>query len=190
MDFLYQSVWFWLVYLLVMLFVAAAVAVVWRAIGPGNLWCGLSVAGGTWGLTPALCAPAVVRRVPRHWFRVPAGERVLHRIVGVGLFGWLLDLSGWNRLIKPLRGFSGSRASLLSLEQSARSVAAAHGLCFAIHVVLAIGALFSRHPLSGALWMLAPGVVVHFYPVLVQRALMLRLQPLLDRPPAAHTSIV
>jgi hypothetical protein len=32
-------------------------------------------------------------------FAVPRymGERALHRIVGVGVFGWLLDVSGWNR---------------------------------------------------------------------------------------------
>jgi hypothetical protein len=33
----------------------------------------------------------------------------------------------------------------------------------------------------GALWILLPGVVVHLYPVLLQRSIMLRLQPLLDK---------
>jgi hypothetical protein len=46
---------------------------------------------------------------------------------------------------------------------------------------LAVFALFSRHPLRGALWMLLPGVVVHLYPVLLQRSFLLRLQPLLDK---------
>ena len=140
----------------------------------------MSVACGTCALVPAVPAPAVVRRVPRRWFHVPAGERVLHRIVGVGAFGWLLDVSGWNRhVLEPLRGFSGKRAGLLSLEQSVRAGAVSHGICFAIHVLLAVLALFSRHPLRGALWMLLPEVVVHLYPVLVQRSIMLRLQPLL-----------
>lgn len=53
-----------------------------------------------------------MRRVPRQLFRVPMRERVLHRIVGIGGFGRLLDLSGWNRLIEPVRGFSGKRARL------------------------------------------------------------------------------
>jgi hypothetical protein len=123
-----------------------------------------------------------MQRVPRQWFRVPAGERVLHRFVGVGVFGWLLDVSGWNRyVLEPQRGFSGKRAGLLSLEQSVRGAAVAHGTCFAIHVFLATLALFSRHPWSAALWMLLPGVVVHLYPVLLQRSIMLRLQPLLDK---------
>lgn len=37
-----------------------------------------------------------------------------------------------------------------------------------------------QYPWS-ALWMLLPGVVTHFYPVLLQRSTMLRLQPLLNR---------
>ena len=146
----------------------------------------VGVVGATFTLGPAVAAP-VMRRVPRQWFRVPAGERVLHRILGVGIFGWLLDVSGWNRLVaEPMRGFSGKRAGLPSLEQGVRANVSAHGICFAIHVLLAVLALFSRHPFSrqawsGALWMLLPGVVVHLYPVLLQRSMMLRLQPLLDK---------
>jgi hypothetical protein len=104
------------------------------------------------------------------------------RIVGVEIFGWLLDVSGWNRYVpEPIRGFSGKRADLPSLEQSVRSSASGHGTCFAIHILLAVFALFSRHPWSGALWMLLPGVPVHLYPVLLQRSIMLPLQPLLDK---------
>jgi hypothetical protein len=85
-----------------------------------------------------------MRIVPRQWFRVPECERVLYRILGVGIFGWLLDVSGWNRHVaKPMRGFSGKRAGLPSLEQSVRANVSAHGTCFAIHVLLAILALFS-----------------------------------------------
>jgi len=181
MDFLFQSAWFWFVYLLFLMFEAVAIAVVWFAVGPSNPWCAFAVVGATWSLTLALCAPAVIRRVPEQWFRVPTGERVLHQILFVGLFSWLLDLSRWNRLIKPLRGFSHNRAGLVRLEQAARTSGTAHGICFAIHVLLAILALFSRHPWSGALWMLLPGSVVHLYPLLLQRSIMLRLQPRLDK---------
>ena len=62
-----------------------------------------------------------------------------------------------------------------------RGNASAHGACFAIHTLLAAVALFTGHP-WGALWILLPGVVVHLYPVLLQRSIMLRLQPLLDKP--------
>ena len=108
-------------------------------------------------------------------------EGVIHRMVGVGIFWWLLDISGWNHLITRMRGFSGKKSGLLSLEQHARAGAIAHGICFAMHVILAVLALFSSYPCSGALWMLLPGVVVHLYPMLLQRSMILRLQPLLDR---------
>ena len=115
------------------------------------------VVAWTWVLGPGVAGP-VMRHLPRHWFRVPTGERVLHRVLGVGIFGWLLERSGWNRhLAKPMRGFDGSRAGLLSLERSVRGGASAHGTCFAIHVLLAALALFTGHP-WGALWMLLPGV--------------------------------
>jgi hypothetical protein len=172
----FQSVW----YRLVLLFFAMELAVFWFVLGPSSPWYAVGVAGITFALGPAVAGP-VKRRVPQQWFRVPPGERILHRILGIGVFGWLLDVSGWNRVVaKPMRGFSGKKAGLISLEQSLRGNVSAHGTCLAIHVLLAILALFSRHPWSGALWMLLPGVVVHLYPVLLQRSIMLRLQPLLD----------
>jgi len=104
-------------------------------------------------------------------------------MLGVSVFGWLLDLSGWNRhVLEPLRGFSGKRAGLLSLEQSVRAAAVSHGTCFATHLLLAMLALFSRHPfsadMSAAPRMLLPGAVVHLYPVLLQRTIVLPLWPL------------
>jgi hypothetical protein len=173
----FQGAW----YRLTLLFLAMLLAVGWFALGPNSPAYSVGVVGGTFVLGPVVAAP-VMRRVPRQWFRVPTSERVLHRTVGVGFFGWLLDVSGWNRRVaEPMRGFSGKRAGLPSLEQSVRGNVSAHGTCFAIHVLLAILALLSRHPWSAALWMLLPGVVVHLYPVLLQRSIMLRLQPLLDK---------
>ena len=173
----FQSAW----YRLALLFFATYLIVFWFVAGPGNPWYALMVAWGTCSLEPAVPA-SLMRRVPRQWLRVPAGERVLHRIAGIGLFGWLLDVSGWNRLIKPLRGFPGTKAGLQSLEEHARFGAIAHGICFAIHLLLAVLALFSRRAWIAALWMLLPGVVVHLYPVLLQRSMLLRLQPLIARP--------
>ena len=186
MDVLFQSVWFRLSYLLSL---AVYVTVFWFVLGPASKvagattpWYAVSVACGTFGLVVAMPAPAVMRRVPRQWLRVSERERLLHRVLGVGVFGWLLDVSGWNpHVLEPLRGFSGKRAGLPSLEQSVGAAAVSHGICFAIHVLLAVLALFSRYPWSAALWMLLPGVVVHLYPVLLQRSIMLRLQPLLDK---------
>ena len=189
-DVIFQNVWVRLMYFL---FWAIYITVFWFVLGPASKLAGattplyaVSVVLATCALGPALPAPAIARRVPNQWFRVHAGERVLYRMLGVGVFGWMLDVSGWNRrVLEPLRGFTGTRVGLFFLEQSVRAAAVSHGICFAIHVVLAALALFSRHPWSGALWMLFPGVVLHLYPVLLQRYTMLRLQPLLDT--MAHT---
>jgi hypothetical protein len=176
---LFQKVWFTGLYVAAC---ASYLAFLWFVLGPANPLYALSVVGVTWSLTPAAFVVGLERRVPRHWFRVAACERILLRLLGVGLFGWLLDLSGWNRLVvRPMRGFTGRRTALLVLEESVRATAAAHGICFAIHVLLASLALFTAHPWRGALWMLLPGVGPHLYPLLVQRAVLLRLQPLLDR---------
>jgi len=183
---LFQSVWFRLIYFL---FLATYITVLWFVLGPASRvavattpWYAVSVACVTCGLVVAVPTAAVTRHVPRQWFRVPTRERLLHRMAGVGAFGWLLDVSGWNRhFLEPMRGFTGNRAGLLSLEQSVRGAAVSHGICLAIHVILAVLALFTRHRWSAALWMLLPGVVVHLYPVLLQRSILLRLQPLLDK---------
>jgi len=163
-----------------LLFTATYLTVLWFVLGPSDPSYAVMLAVGTCSLDPVVDI-LVRRRLPRQRSRVPAGERVLHRIVGVGIFNWLLDVSGWNRQIEPLRGFSVNKAGLPSLEQGARAGAVAHGICFGIHVLLAVLALVSRHPWSAALWMLLPGVVVHLYPVLLQRSMVLRLQPLLDK---------
>jgi len=161
-----------------MLIWAGVLIVWWVARGPDHPVCVLLVIIWTWLLGPQVAGP--VMRLPRHWFRVPAGERVLHRVLGVGVFGWMLDRSGWNRhLAEPMRGFDGTRAGLPSLELSVRGGASAHGTCFAIHALLAAVAFLTGHP-WGALWILLPGVVLHLYPVLLQRSIMLRIQPLLD----------
>src|SRR5688572_19615716 len=168
-----------------MLFMAGLLIERWfdDDMGPDHPAYALLVATWTFFLTPGVAIPAVVlvtRLLPRHWFRVPAGERVLHRMLGVGNFGWLLERSGWNRhVVAPLRGFDGTRAALLSLERSALGGIIAHGACFAVHVLSSAAALFTGH-LWGALWILLPGVALHFYPVLLQRSIMIRVQPLLN----------
>jgi len=163
--------------------IGAGVLIVWwfaRRIGPGHPVFALLVTIWTCVLTPGV-AVAVLRRLPPRWCRVPAGERVLHRLLGVGIFGWLLERSEWNRRnVYPAWGSAITRARLPLRVLAARGGGGAHGACFAIHALLAAVALCTGHP-WGALLILLPGVVVHLYPVLLQRSITLRLQPLLDK---------
>jgi len=153
-------------------------------MGPGHPAYALLVAAWTFFLTPGVAIPAVllvVRLLPRDWFRVPESERVFHHVMGVGAFAWLLERSGWNRrVVAPLRRFDGTRAGLFLLERSALGGIIAHGACFTVHLLLSAAALFSGHA-WGALWILLPGVVLHLYPVLLQRYILLRLQRLMDQ---------
>ena len=163
------------------LFMAGMLIFCWLVRGPDHPVYGLIVLGWTLPLGAVVAVP-VMLRLPARWFYVPKGEHLLHRILGVRVFNWLLDLSGWNRhVVAPLRRFDGTRAGLLSLERSALGGIIAHGACLSAHLLFSAAALFTGHP-RGALWILLPGVVLHLYPVLLQRSIMLRLQPLLNEP--------
>ena len=92
----------------------------------GYAFYGLLIIGWSFGLTPGIAVPSVRlanRLIPPSWFRVPVGERVIHRMLGVGLFATLLERSGYNRqVVGPLRTFNGTKAGLQTLEQSALGV--------------------------------------------------------------------
>ena len=149
-------------------------------IGPGHPVFALIVTIWTAVLTPGVAVP-VLRLLPPRWCRVHADERVVHRLLCVGIFAWLLERSRWNRRnVYPAWRSAITRTRLPLRVLAARGGGGAHGVCFAIHVLLAAFALVTGYP-WGALWILLPGVVVHLYPVLLQRSILLRLQPLLDK---------
>src|SRR5262245_39036027 len=75
------SYWPW------MLILAGVMITLWFARGPEYPAVPLLVTLWTWMLGPGMALP-LLRRLPRGWFYVPARERVLHRLLGVGLFGW------------------------------------------------------------------------------------------------------
>lgn len=159
----------------------AGVLIVWCVSrGPDHPAVALIVTIWTGILTPGVAVP-VLRSLPQGWCRVPAGEHILHRMLGVGIFGWLLVRSGWNRRnVYPAWGTSITRCRLPLRALAARGGGGAHGICFAIHALLAAIAHFTGNS-RGALWILLPGVVVHLYPVFLQHSILLRLQPLLDK---------
>lgn len=156
--------------------------------GLGRPGFALLVIAWTFCLDPVLIG-VVARFMPARWFRVPGREQVLHRALGIPVFARLIERAGWNDLVvRPLwkeAGYRpGTKASLEFRASSARVGGGAHAVCFGLHVLLAAAALVARHP-RAALWILLPGVVVHLYPTLLQRSVLLRLQPLLERAPGA-----
>jgi hypothetical protein len=162
-----------------MLVWVGVLAVWWIERGPDHPFVALLATTWAFALTPGVAVP-IFRRLPPGWCRVPQGERILHLMLGVPIFGWLLEHSGWNRRNAFITWRPLTRTRLSDREQAVRGGGGAHGACFVVHATLAALALFTGHP-SGALWILAPGIIFHFYPVLLQRSIMLRLQPLLNR---------
>jgi hypothetical protein len=133
-----------LVYWTGIVFMAGVLIVCWfdGDVGPSHPIYGLLLVGWTLMLGPGLVTPCI-RFLPLRWCRVPAGERVIHRILGVSIFGWVLERSGWNRrTVYPVWGFSITRTHLAFRALAARAGGGAHAACFAIHMLLAAVALF------------------------------------------------
>ncbi len=181
----FRSTWYWLAVLLMTLLVPVS----WFTTGPGNLAFAIQVIGWTFVLDPVLI-DVVERFMSDSWFYVPKGERIIHRLLGVSIFSRLLELSGWNNVtVRPIlktEGYRpGTKASVAVRANSARRGGGAHAICFALHLLLAAATLFTGYPWT-ALWVLLPGVVVHFYPTLLQRSILLRLQPLARTPSSLY----
>jgi len=176
-----KLLWLWLAQQLVFVWTLNAV---WLNWGPGHPAVPIIVIAWTFTLAPGLSVPAI-RLLPPRWFQVPGGERMLHQRLGVGIFERVLKRTGYKRRnIDPLGGGPITSARLSFRALAARAGGGAHAVCFTIHVLLALAALLAGRP-WGAFWILLPGVIVHLYPALLQRSIMLRLQPLLDSRPRA-----
>jgi hypothetical protein len=171
----FQSVW----YRLVLLFSAMYLTVFWFVLGPSSPGYAVSVVSGTFSLGPAVAYP-VMRRVPRQWFRayVRARTPTHRRRRNFRLAARCLRMeSPCGRTYAEILGQKGR----LTLHGAvcAKQCQRPRNLLWHLRT-FAVLALFSRRLWSAALWMLLPGVVVHLYPVLLQRSIMLRLRPLLD----------
>ena len=157
----------------------ALAALSWPFFGADNPIVALLVTFCTANL--GIAAIPLALRIPARWYRVRPGERILHWLLGVPVFGWLLDKSGWNRSVAlPMRNLKVERASLPRLLTNINAAEGAHALAFIPHLALALLAFLTGHS-QGALWILLPGIVLHLYPVLLQRWMTLRVAPLVRR---------
>jgi hypothetical protein len=158
---------------------AVAALVVWAIMGPDNPFLGMTVTLCTANLGLAVIPLAV--RIPARWYHVPRAERWLHYLLAVPAFGWLLDRSGWNRKVAlPMRQLRISRTSLPRLLEYIHAAEGAHAIAFLPHAALT-ALLFATGHEAGAWWILVPGIVLHFYPVLLQRWMTLRVAPMVRR---------
>ncbi|GAB3712698.1 hypothetical protein GCM10027590_06950 [Nocardiopsis nanhaiensis] len=158
---------------------AAAVAAAWIMIGPtGFVFAWIAHFMLMAGVSVALDARS--GPLQHAWFRVRRWEVPLYGRLGARLYGRVLGAVGWNRVVERGRGFDGTRAGLTGLDQHTRSSEAGHLLCLAVALALAAAAV-SMGSWTGALWLLGLGVLLHVYPVMLQRLLRVRIQVLTGR---------
>jgi len=99
--------------------------------------------------------------------------------VGVRLFNAVVNRVDWNRGISGMRGYAPCRAGLRILDRKTRESETAHVLGAAVTVAAAAAALFAGSG-TGAAWIGATGILIHVYPMMVQRSVRYRLQGLAD----------
>lgn len=158
---------------------AGAVAAAWLFIGPT----GFSFAWVTHFVLMAWASSIVGPRVripDLGWLWVRDWESRLYPALGVLLFGKLLDVIGWNRLVARGRGFNGTREGLRELDQHTRRSEVGHSLCLVVTVAMALGVL-STGAWQGAAWLVVLGLLLHLYPALLQRLLRARIQSISAR---------
>jgi len=151
----------------------------WVFLGPGNPLTAMMITFCTANLVLAVIPLALL--IPARFYHVRPRERWLHRLLGVPAFGWLLDRSGWNRKVAlALRQLAISRDTLPRLLTTIHGTEGAHAIAFLPHMALATLAYRTGHP-WGTFWMMLSGIVLHLYPVMLQRWMTLRVAPLVRR---------
>jgi Glycosyl-4,4'-diaponeurosporenoate acyltransferase len=110
----------------------------------------------------------------RNWTTRP-WEPALYRRLGVWWYARLLRRVGWERLNRRQRSFAGSRSGLAALAHDTRRSEFAHLVLAMIGAGLAgIALLLDARGAAG--WLAGLTVVLHVYPVLLQRALRARIE--------------
>ncbi|MGM9320918.1 hypothetical protein [Deinococcus aquaticus] len=122
--------------------------------------------------------PATQPELRAAWFRVRPGEAALYRRAGTYAYMRLLRRLGWERLRRESVGFTG-RAALGRLERAGREAETNHLLIGSLGLLVAALAA-RRRAWKVTLWHLLLTVVLHAYPIMLQRTLRARL----TRPPS------
>ncbi|MDQ0734680.1 glycosyl-4,4'-diaponeurosporenoate acyltransferase CrtO family protein [Arthrobacter agilis] len=144
----------------------------WFAIGPDHVVYAI-VVQGAFLFMALLSGPALVD-VARSRYRVRTCEPRMYTLFGAEALRRLLDVAGWNRVISQMRlaeeGESRRARFLRGTEQSETG----HCLGFAATALLVSIAAATTHP-KGAGQILLVGVILHAYPVMMQRIVRFRI---------------
>lgn len=128
----------------------------------------------------AAASAAFRPRLAGPWFRVRPWEPPLYRRLGVWVFMRALRRVGWERAMRGGRAFDGTRASLAGLDRDTRTSECGHLVLAGIGTALAAVAA-ALAAWSAFTWLLLLNVLLHGYPVLLQRAMRHRVERLRRR---------
>lgn len=155
------------------LIAGCAIAVTgWSAIGPDHLVYAVVVQLG-FMFTGLLLGPVLVD-VARARYRVAPVERIMFVFLGAGLLSRFLTSVGWNAVIGKMRGQSDDIIAPRQFLRGTELSETGHGIGLAATVMVAIIAAVDSHP-RGAVLVLLTGVIVHAYPIMIQRILRNRI---------------
>ncbi|PPB47800.1 hypothetical protein C4K88_16955, partial [Arthrobacter pityocampae] len=144
----------------------------WRAVGADHIVFALSVQGG-FLFMGLLVGPALVD-IGRSRYRVRAFEPRLYTLLGAELLRRVLDLVGWNRLIRQMRHSETRSSGLARFLRGAEQSETAHLLGAAATILLAMTAAVTGHT-HGSGQILLIGLILHAYPVMIQRIVRYRI---------------
>ncbi|TKV26366.1 hypothetical protein FDK12_13350 [Arthrobacter sp. NamB2] len=144
----------------------------WFAIGPDHVVFALTVQGG-FLLMALLVGPALVD-ARRTRYRVRAFEPQLYALLGAEFVRRVLDVVGWNRIIGQMRHSERGTSMLARFLRGTEQSETAHLVGAVATVVVVVIAAATTH-IQGACQILVVGLVLHGYPIMIQRIVRFRV---------------
>lgn len=150
----------------------------WYFIGPAHIVYAVIVQGGFLFLGLFL-GPLLVDTVRRRYI-VAAREPRIYAVLGADGLRRLLGRVGWNRTIGSLREQEPGRTRLDCQVRGTELSETGHAVGGIATVLLAIAAA-STHHFVGAGQIVLIGILVHAYPIMIQRIVRNRILRIIDR---------
>lgn len=144
----------------------------WFAIGPDHVVYAVVVQGGF--LFMALLIGPLLVDVARSRYRVRSFEPRIDTLLGAEAVRRALDLVGWNRVIKNMRQAKNEEPGTSRFLRGTEQSETGHLLGLTATGLLVLLAVVTSHPV-GALQILLVGVILHIYPIMIQRLVRFRL---------------
>ncbi|AUZ88325.1 hypothetical protein CVO76_12280 [Arthrobacter agilis] len=120
-----------------------------------------------------LIGPSLVDSA-RSRYRVRSFEPRTYALLGAEAVRRALDLVGWNRVIKNLRQAENEEPGTSGFLRGTEQSETGHFLGFTATGLLVLIAVVTSHPV-GARQILLVGVLLHIYPIMIQRLVRFRL---------------